>query len=336
MATNQETILRQWHMLRLVPRYPLKVTVQVIRGALRSEGFEVTDRTIQRDLNELSLVFPLTVDDREKPYGWSWQKDSPCFNLPGLSMPEALTLALAEQHLNALLPSSMVKQLKPHFDAAHQRLVVEPKPHRGRSWLDKVRTVTPTQPLISPKVLPEVQSVITEALLYERQVRVQYRKRGEKNVLDYRIHPLGLIQRGPMLYLYCRLFDYEDMRMLAMNRVITAELLEEASVFPKKYSLDDQVNKGVWGFGSCDKIIVTLLFEKGRGDHLLESPLSKDQQIEEGDAGVLKVKATVADTNQFRWWLMGLGDGVEVLAPANIRGEIKRTALAVLEKYKCK
>jgi predicted DNA-binding transcriptional regulator YafY len=173
MATNQDTLIRQWHMLRLVPRYPIKATVQQIRSSLQGEGFDVTERTVQRDLNEMSLVFPLTVDDREKPYGWSWQKDAPSFNLPGLSVPEAVTLTMAQQHLTALLPVSMMTHLKPYFEAAHQRLNAEPQPHRGRSWLDKVRTVLPTQPLIPPKVLPDIQSVITEALLHERQVEIR-------------------------------------------------------------------------------------------------------------------------------------------------------------------
>lgn len=333
MATNQDTLIRQWHMLRLVPRYPQKATVQFIRGALQGEGFEVTERTVQRDLNELSLVFPLTVDDRERPYGWSWQKDAPSFSLPGLTVPESLTLTLAEQHLTSLLPVSMMNQLKPYFGAAHQRLDAEPQPHRGRSWLDKVRTVPPTQPLIPPKVLPEAQAVITEALLHERQVGIQYRKRGEKKDITYRIHPLALVQRGPMLYLYCRLFDHEDPRTLAMHRITAATLLGEAAVYPKGFSLDDKVAAGVWGFGAGQQIVIELLFDSGCGDHLQETPLSKDQQIEVLDDNRLKVVVTVADTPQLRWWLMGFGAGVEVVSPLNLRSELAAVAHAVCKKY---
>lgn len=333
MATNQDTLIRQWHMLRLVPRYPQKATVQHVRGALQDEGFEVTERTVQRDLNELSLVFPLTVDDREKPYGWSWQKDAPSFNLPGLTVPEALTLSLAEQHLITLLPVSMMHQLKPYFSAAHKRLDAEPQPHRGRSWLEKVRTVPPTQPLIPPKVLPNVQAIISEALLHERQAEIQYLKRGEKKEATYRIHPLALVQRGPMLYLYCRLFDYEDARILAMNRITAATLLREAAIYPKNFSLDEKVDAGIWGFGGGEQISVELIFEQGYGDHLLESSLSKDQHIEEMAGGKLRVSATVANTPQLRWWLMGFGAGVEVILPAHLRSEMATEYQRLCKKY---
>jgi predicted DNA-binding transcriptional regulator YafY len=333
MATNQDTLIRQWHMLRLLPRYPQKATVQYIRGTLQGEGFEVTERTVQRDLNELSLVFPLTVDDREKPYGWSWQRDAPSFSLPGLTTLEAVTMTMAEQHLNLLLPVSMLRQLKPYFDAARQRLNEEPQPHRGRSWLDKVRTVPPSQPLIPPKVAAEVQSTITEALLHERQVEIKYRKRGEKADTEYRIHPLAMVQRGPMLYLYCRLFDYEDARTLAMNRITAAALLDEAAVYPQGFSLDEKVDAGIWGFGEGTKIAVELLFEPGYGDHLLESLLSKDQECEEVEGGRLKVTATVADTSQLRWWLMGFGAGVEVVSPDSLRSEMADESRKISTKY---
>jgi len=320
-------------MLRLVPRYPQKATVQHIRLTLHGEGFEVTERTVQRDLNELSLVFPLTVDDREKPYGWSWQKDAPSFSLPGLTTLEAVTMTMAEQHLNQLLPVSMLKQLKPYFDAARQRLKEEPQPHRGRSWLDKVRTVPPTQPLIPPKLEHEVQSVITDALLHEKQVEIKYRKRGEDVDVIYRIHPLALVQRGPMLYLYCRMFDYEDARTLAMNRIRSATILDDAALYPKDFSIDEQIDAGVWGFDEQEKTRIVMVFSKGFGDHLLESPLSKDQVTEELDDGVIKVSATVAVTSQLRWWLMGFGAGVEVLSPESLRQDLSAEYQAICEKY---
>ena len=54
MPSNQDTLFRHWHMLRLVPRYPAKITVTELKNTLASQGFEVTARTLQRDLQEMS------------------------------------------------------------------------------------------------------------------------------------------------------------------------------------------------------------------------------------------------------------------------------------------
>ena len=334
MPKNQDALFRQWHMLRALPRFPQKITVQDIRRALEGEGFEITDRSIQRDLNELSETFPLYCDDREKPYGWSWQKDAPGFDLPGLTVSGALTLVMAEKHLTALMPTPMVDQLQPYFKAARRRLDSEPKPHRGRSWLDKVRCVPATQPLQPSRIDADVQRVVSEALLHERQVAIRYRKRGERLTVDYRIHPLALIQRGPMLYLYCRIFDYEDARTLAMNRILSAQMLEDRVIYPPDFSVDQKAETGVWDFGPGEKVAIELEFRPGSGDHLLETPLGKDQVIAELGGGALKVTATVANTPQLMWWLLGFGEGVEVIRPAELRDKISATAEELVLVYR--
>ena len=58
-----DTILRQMNMLQLIPRYPQKVTTANVRDALNDSGYEASLRTIQRDLQELSRVFPIISDD---------------------------------------------------------------------------------------------------------------------------------------------------------------------------------------------------------------------------------------------------------------------------------
>ena len=64
-----DTLLRQWTMLRLIPRAPRKIETAALERLLFEEGFEVNRRSIQRDLNTLSTRFPLLCDMREKPYG---------------------------------------------------------------------------------------------------------------------------------------------------------------------------------------------------------------------------------------------------------------------------
>jgi len=333
MAKNQDALFRQWHMLRLIPRYPQKITVQDIRRWLAGAGFEITERSVQRDLNDLSDIFPLCCDDREKPFGWSWQKDAASFDLPGLSVPEALALAMAERYLHDLLPNPMFDQLQPHFKAARKRLGSEPKPDRRRSWMDKVISIPATQPLLAPKIDHGVQSVVSEALLSEQQIRIRYRRRTDETPVDYRVHPLALIQRGPMLYLYCRIFDYEDTRTLAVNRIVSAQLLEERAEYPTGFSLAQLAEEGIWGFGSGETISLEVVFQHGYGEHLYETPLSKDQEIKELADGLLRVTATVAYTPQLQWWLLGFGEGVEVCNPRTLREVLIRTSTYMFQLY---
>ena len=51
-----------------------------------------------------------------------------------------------------------------------------------------------------------------------------------------------------------------------------------------------------------------------------------------GDGTVL-VEATVADTRQLRWWLLGFGGRIEVLEPQRLRDELKDHAERMVVRY---
>jgi predicted DNA-binding transcriptional regulator YafY len=181
-------------MLRMLPRAPYKITVQDIRDRLATAEFEVTERTVQRDLQELLQVFPLVVDDRDKPFGWGWNKDSPNFDLPGLSVPEALTFALVEQHLAKSLPPATLDALQPYFKSAGQALRAIDTDAQTNTWLDKVRTIAPMQALLAPQVNSQCQRAVYDALMRDRQLKLSYKKRDAKTVLVYEsVHPLAVI-----------------------------------------------------------------------------------------------------------------------------------------------
>ena len=67
-----DALLRQWTLLKLIPRAPRTADVGQLLARLEDAGHTITRRQLQRDLNTLSTLFPITADDRGIPYGWSW------------------------------------------------------------------------------------------------------------------------------------------------------------------------------------------------------------------------------------------------------------------------
>jgi predicted DNA-binding transcriptional regulator YafY len=293
----------------------------------------VTKRTVERDLLDLSLAFPLVLDNRSKPYGWSWQKDAPAFSLPGLSNQEALIFMLVEQHLHQFMPASTQEVMAPYFKSARKTLDALPRSRRMGSWLNKVRSVPPSQPLLSPAIDPEVQNEVTEALLLDRQLAITYRSRS-KDPSQYQVHPLALVQRGPITYLYVRFNDYQNTRTLAMHRIIRAEMLELDVEPPTAgFNLEDEVLKGRFGFGEGNDFQLVARFSNVAGEHLYETPLSRDQKIEALPDGLM-VTATVADTPQVLWWILAMGAGVEVISPVGLRDKVAQTLAEASAAYK--
>lgn len=333
MSSNNDTLLRQWEMLRLIPRYPKKITARDVREFLARRGFDVTKRTIERDLQALSEVFPLVSDEREKPYGWSWQKDAPCFDLPRLTSTEALGLKLLEKYLNPLLPASAVDQLKPHFKAAGEVLNSAPRRPKAASWLGKVGTAPDAQPLLAPKVDAAIQRTVYEALLDDRQITVEYARRGQNGPVKYTLHSLAVVQRGAVTYLVATVFDYKEPRIFALHRIRKATMLDDACKRLEGFDLEEYTKAGAFGWGSEKTLKLEAVFDRGAVEHLYETPLSADQRFVPLDEDRTKLYATVTDTPQLRWWLLGFGELVEVVKPEKLRKELGQTALNMSRIY---
>jgi hypothetical protein len=61
-------------MLSLLPVKPPGVTAQWLRDqlAMHHDGFGVTTRTVERNLDDLSGYFPITRDEDVQPFRWYW------------------------------------------------------------------------------------------------------------------------------------------------------------------------------------------------------------------------------------------------------------------------
>jgi len=333
MSITIDTLQRQWLTLRLIPRFPRKITGTELTGRLASAGFTVTKRTVERDLQSLSAIFPLVSDVRSKPYGWSWERGAAALDVPALSPPEAASFLMLRKFLEGLTPASVLDQLAPYFGMAEQCLDAQAGRAPLRDWLKKIAIVPANLELLPANVSETVLATIQEALLGNQLLKLRYRKRGERSDVEYMAHPLGLVQRGGVFYLVATLFDYEDTRLLVLHRIRQAEMLPEPAKRNKGFDLARYVAAGNLGFGTETPLELVLRFTREAGEHLWDTPLSADQVVTELPDGRLEVKATIADSLQLRWWLLGFADGVEVVSPPSLREELHNRLRSTLALY---
>ncbi len=157
-------------------------------------GYEVDLRSVQRDLKELQKSFPLDHNDKGRPHGWRWSTEA-AGGIAAMSTPEALSLVLVEQHLQAALPATMLDGFESLFRRARQRLDRMGPLSGTTRWPAKIRAVPPGLPSVVPTIDPMVQASISEALLAERQIDAVYAPGANDAAKSYRLHPLGLILR---------------------------------------------------------------------------------------------------------------------------------------------
>lgn len=310
-----ETVEIYLEILRRIPRHG-KTTIKEIHQQLNDAGYIRDRRSIERHIKELSSHFGIECDDRSRPYGFRWMKDAKGAALPILSEQESLLLALSEEYLRNILPVSLMKSMDGLFNQARYDLN-EKKESQNREWLDKVRVIRETVPLIAAPIDDQVFEAVSEALYNNKLLKVEYRNAKGK-VSNADVMPLGLAQQGPNLYLVCRFNGFSNERTLALHRIHTAVVSTFAFSRPPEFNLAKYDDDGRFGFGEGKRIKLTFQITRAAGAHLLETKLSTDQTVKELD-NMLEITATVIKSDQLEWWLLGFGENVQVISEIDIQ-----------------
>lgn len=185
----------------------------------------------------------------------------------------------------------------------------------------RLRFVSDSQRLLPAAIREGVLADVLEALAGSLTLRIGYRDAAD-HVTRPVIHPQALLQRGPRVYLFALKNDETRARTYALHRITACSLGTEPARQAEDFDLDQAIHSGNADFGDGTMIDLVLRARGYVASLLLECQLSADQRFEDEDEGSdfdLRVTATVPSTGQLLRWLLGCGDKIEVLAPADLR-----------------
>ena len=328
-----DTTLRQLTMLSLIPGRPGKVTSRELHSKLKTQGYNVSVRTIERDLPKLSEAFPL-MSDEGHPAGWCWEAKSMRITFPRMDAGTALTYELLARYLSPMLPNDMRKHLEPDFAQARSVLDQLRGSPLGR-WSKRIAVLPFGHQLLPPEVPKDVSEVVYDALLNGRRFEADYRALEAEKVKRYAINPQGLVYRHGVLYLVATLWEYEDVRHLALHRMSNAKPMDAPAAPLQGFDFERYVREEKsFEYPVGKDIRLELIVARWLAQHLQECRLSTDQIVAPLRAGEkFRVTATVMNTDQLFWWLRSLGTDVEILKPLVLRRKIAEQARALAHRY---
>jgi predicted DNA-binding transcriptional regulator YafY len=315
---------------------PTYLETKHVHQKLVDKGYEVSRKTVERDLQKLPELFPqhVFVNDRSKPYGYKSPQGAR--KISGMSPDQAVCLQLAFEYLYPLLPNRSLEPITPYLKEAEAILEMNAT-KRMKNWKNKVLTLNEGFNLLPAKIkdgiLPSIQSSLWEG----KQVRAKYRSAYSKKLKTYLLHPVGLVYRGRVSYLICSFDNHlENYSYLPLHRFHGVEIINELSEHKDKNV--KSVATIVGFLVSSEKIKVKLKFSKTvgghtAGGHLRETPISNSQKITETDDGFIIVEDTIDDVMEFKWWVRAFGDSVEVLKPKSLREEFTQMSKRMRNMY---
>lgn len=333
---NANTLLRQQTLLKCIPTDKGIRSTELLE-LIANEGFNVSHRTLQRDLDVLSQYFPIYSETEEKPYLWrSTELGGLRTHIDTISLTDALSLMLVEKSLKQLLPPAMQRHLQNNFEHSRQ-LLNTLKDDYNAQWLDKVASVMPDMgfkpPVINEALLKEIQ----EALLRDQTIRTYYQAKQKVAAIEYHLMPLALVQRGDVLYLIAQDItkghENAAVKRFVMHRFQTVKRTYEQGIRPADFNLQQYIQDGAMHFSNGEALKLKAKVTAELAFYLTESPMSDDMVLMPLDEHFYELTATVHNSWQLNWWLKGQGANIAVLEPQSLRTQLSDNLRKALEAY---
>ena len=318
-ATSQTRIQRLKRLESLLPpaaTVPADCPDGTLLLSILSEVYGTNDersrrRALQRDLDELSKDGRIeAANPGGKPLHYRRCAEDPD--------EDPLIWQYTLQQIRDLVAEAVpVRRL----DRLWQRLLSE----LDGPLLDEKRLrIVPDNFRLQPVELytPVLQAVIT-ALVQRTALKVLYENAAGERA-EAELHPQALVQRGPIPYLFALKNDEaQPVRLYALHRMIRAAVQPGSPArIADGFDLDDAIRKGKADFGQGTLVDLELRVRGYLAMLLSVCPLSEQQQTKDepdGSEFTLRVWARVPSTGQLLRWLLGSGDNLEVVAPADLR-----------------
>lgn len=303
----------------------LMLTLQTYERATAGElaaQLGVSTRTVQRDLEALSLSGVPIYPVRGRGGGWSLLPGYRT-SLTGMTPAEAITVfvgstahvladlgldvdrARAQTKLLAALPA----QIRHDAEFARQRVFVD---HPG--WrAEHVET-------------PPLLDACRRAVWEQRRLVIRYGGREA----DVRLEPLGLVAKGRAWYLVARRIDGE-MRTYRIARIDSVEATDEDFGRPGDFDL-----QGYWAGATrrfranLPSYVVTLQVKESLIERLPYGPPLALTALEPGWS---RIEADFETANEAASFVLAAGGDAVVIAPAELRTRVRRAAGRVTRRH---
>ncbi len=275
-------------------------------------------RTLQRDLQEMANEGRIRMLNADGAPLYQRQEEPLEFDA---EVWDFLLLQL-KQDLEGLMSASQLAQVLRRLQLRDDGTALDTR---------KLR-ILPDSLRLRPALLDyHVLGCVLRALAGEKALKVSYCDRTGKRTEPV-LHPLGLMQRGPRVYLYAMKNDESSERMYALDRITRAECLPISARTKPDFDLDQCIHDGRADFANGE-VIHFKAEVRGYIEQLVyDCPLNANQTLtplDDGEGSLLTVQ--MPSSGQLLRWILAGGENITVLAPDGLRevvvGQVRGMAM---------
>ena len=285
-----------------------------------AEEYDVTPRTIQRDLQNL-VDAGFLVDPEQhpgQPPVYLLQKES---KMPvNFSPMEVAAMIFAERTGMGLVGTPFGE----HLESVSGRLKDAMRP-KMREFLERATEAYVPHLRGHKKPYEDVREVfdnLHEAIQERRVCRVSYRSPWAESARQYNIEPLHLLPFRGGLYVISRMPYYDQLITQAVDRFESVEVTEEEFEPPDHLSVDERLSNA-FGISSEEPMDVVVRFTEEQAPYIRERIWHPSQKLEDLDDGRVELRLRAGGFYEIKSWVLSFGAAAEVLEPEELREAVR-------------
>jgi len=280
-------------------QYP---SFEALKDHLLDHGFEVSDRTIQRDIEEIRFDFGIEITYDRHRNGYYIDREL------SVNMENFLSF-LKIAHTAGLLADSLQ----------------ESKESLNYIAFEAQGTLRGNE-LLKPLLM---------AIRNRRKISFTYESFSTGKKTKYSVRPYLLKEYANRWYLVGTLIGSDEFRTFGIDRVLDLHVRKET--FRRQPKADPRSlfehTQGL-GYSTNKREEVILSFTPLQGKYIKALPLHHSQVVLKENKKELRVKLDIVPNYELKQQILMLGETVQVIRPGWLADEVKESLKAALKKYK--
>jgi len=167
----------------------------------------------------------------------------------------------------------------------------------------------------------EIITALSEAMLAGLTCNISYHAFQDGKVKKYKIDPLHFFEQQGGIYLFVNTTSYGDIRVLALERILSVEPTEESFIYPADFDPTERL-KQTFGLIYDAPITVEIWFSRSQAPYIRERSWAAEQEITSQADGAIILKFKASGRSEIKRWVLGYGAQAKVLTPEDLREEI--------------
>jgi predicted DNA-binding transcriptional regulator YafY len=309
------------HQLISAKRYP--------NTARLAREFEVSQKTIKRDVEWMRIHWDLPIEyDRER-HGYFYSREVKQFpGVPTITEAEMFAMLVAHKAVEQYSGTPFHKPLQIAF-----RKLTGQLDDKERYTLHDSDEVVSFRPFAPEATDMQRFEIVARAIQQRRALRFQYRKPGEKNAGERHVHPYHLTCNDNRWYLIGYDVDRDDIRTFALARMNGGAALGETFQKPKDFSVAKYLRGSLTVMSGRSDFEVIIEFDAWATDQLRGRLWHSSQQVTELPGGESRMRMRLSGLEEVERWVLSWGTHATVIAPQLLAERVGTIARALAGRY---